>query len=234
MSIVVLIPTFRPDERLPRYVSELKKGGLETIILVDDGSGENYHRYFKLCEEEYGVVVLRHETNMGKGCALRTGFAWILSHSPESNGVITADCDGQHKALDVLRVRDALEDPSELILGCRDFSGEGIPKKSRYGNLLTVKIFHFLTRRHVTDTQTGLRGIGRNLLPAMIELPGDRYEYEMEMLVYAVFKDIRIREIPIETIYEEKNKKTHFRPFLDSVKIYGYLLNGVIRYRKKI
>ena len=229
-DIVILIPAYHPDERLPRYIRELKEAGLERILVVDDGSGEPYGALFKDAEKE-GAVILSHEVNRGKGEALKTGFRQVLSDYPECAGVVTADSDGQHTPKDIIRVAGELtEHPEALILGVRDFSGTDIPPKSLFGNRLTVKVFKALHGKYISDTQTGLRGIRKELLPQMLSLRGSRFEYEMGMLVFAAHEKIEIREIPIETIYTEENKGTHFRPIVDSVKIYGFLLASFFRY----
>lgn len=229
-KIVVLIPAYQPKESLTEYVGELFTAGLSEILLVDDGGGENYQSIFASCEE-LGAKVLTHPVNRGKGEALKTGFSYVLEHDEDTLGVVTADSDGQHKTADIKRIAEALaEKPEALILGVRDFTGPDVPPKSRGGNLLTIRLFHLLYGKYISDTQTGLRGIGRALLPRMNELRGSRFEYEMGMLIDVVRQDTEIVEVPIETVYQEENKGTHFRPIVDSVKIYAYLLGSFFKY----
>lgn len=230
-AVVVLIPAYHPDKRLPDYVRRLRDAGVENVVLVDDGSGDGYRTFFEESEKTDGVTVLTHPENRGKGVALKTGFAYIARQFPDCVGVVTADSDAQHTVEDILRIADELTaHPDQLVLGVRDFSREDVPPKSRHGNLLTVKVFRLLYGKTITDTQTGLRGIGRGLLAEMVSLKGSRFEYEMGMLIYVVRQGIAISEIPIRTIYHEENKSTHFRPIVDSVKIYAFLLGSFFKY----
>lgn len=121
-------------------------------------------------------------------------------------------------------------DGSKMILGSRCFESIDIPWKSRLGNLCTEKVFSYAFGFHVRDTQTGLRGIPMCFMQQIIDVPGDRFEYEMRMLIEAV-DSIGVEEVPIETVYESKTEhQTHFRPVKDSAKIYAILLKTLIKY----
>jgi putative flippase GtrA len=108
-----------------------------------------------------------------------------------------------------------------LIVGARGFQG-AIPLRSRAGNTLTKYVFRFLTGRRLTDTQSGLRGIPRRAVPRLMRLEGERYEYEMNVLADAA-SSCGIVEVPIETIYIEGNRSSHFHPLWDSMRIYATL-----------
>lgn len=222
--IPVVIPSYEPDERFPAILQDLKQAGLGPVVVVDDGSGAEYNGFFEQAEElvkPLGGVVLHHEVNKGKGRALKTAFTYILENMPEATGCITADSDGQHSVECIKKCMDALkENPDSLILGVRDFSGEDVPFKSRAGNTLTVKVFGYLCGLKVSDTQTGLRGISREFMKELLDVEGERFEFETRMLV--VTKDkYKIVEVPIKTIYDSKeNHQTHFNPVKDSIRIY--------------
>ena len=94
-----------------------------------------------------------------------------------------------------------------------------MPFRSRFGNSITRVVFNLLTRQKVTDTQTGLRGFTFDQLEWLEGIKGDRYEYEMNMLMKASDEKIQIKEVKIETVYENNNESSHFRPFQDSVRI---------------
>ena len=180
----VVIPAYKPDDRLPPYVQALKDAGIGKIVVVDDGSGQDYQRFFEQIPEDGVSHVISYQPNCGKGVALKRGMAWLLDECPGQDIVVTADSDGQHTVEDVLRMaEDLARDPSGLLLGSRDFSQEHVPPKSRMGNRITSVVFRLLYGCWVGDTQTGLRGFHRDLLPAMIAVPGDRYEYEMNVLI---------------------------------------------------
>ncbi len=221
----LIIPALNPEETLLAYVQDCISHGFSHIVVVDDGSEAEYDTIFTQLDNCKEVTVLHHEQNFGKGRALKTAFSFCRQQAKKWKlfGVITVDSDGQHHIEDVCRIAEAMDETS-LILGCRDLLSENVPPKSRFGNLLTCRVFRLLYGKWISDTQTGLRGIPLSLLELMLQVRGERYEYETEMLIIIVRNKISIKEIPIETIYMEENAGTHFRPVVDSVKIYAVML----------
>lgn len=231
-EIPIIIPAYEPDERLIELLNKLVMKDV-FLVLVDDGSGEQYKKIFNEAEQLIGRqgVVIHHEVNKGKGRALKTAFSYILQDVPEAIGTVTADSDGQHTPKCIDAITDALrENPNDLILGVRNFKGAGIPWKSRFGNSLTEKIFSYVAGIHVTDTQTGLRGIPAAFMKQLLEIPGERFEFETQMLLECAGR-YHITEIPIETIYDSAdNHQTHFNPVVDSIKIYKILGKRFLKY----
>lgn len=225
-TIVIIIPAYEPNNKFYEFVSDLRNNGIKQVVVVDDGSGEGYAGIFQKINDMDGTVVLKHAVNLGKGRSLKDAFNYVLNEVPNLYGVVTADSDGQHKGSDIRKVIDMMrENSNSLVLGCRRFDREDIPWKSKFGNEITKKVFSFLCGIKVTDTQTGLRGIPKSFLYKLISAPGERFEYETNMILTAKNEGVRIIEIPIETIYDSKeNHKTHFHPFRDSVMIYKTIL----------
>ena len=217
-NIYIVIPAYEPDEKLTAVVEELYNETDCKLIVVNDGSGEDKRAVFESINGR--AVLLEHEHNRGKGAALKTAFAYIKENVSGSYGVITADADGQHKTADIMRIADALEaHPDRLIMGCRKFTGD-IPFRSRFGNNMTRAVFRFAAGVGVSDTQTGLRGFSGSLTNFMLGLSGERYEFEMNMLLEAAREGIAFFEVPIETVYINDNKSSHFKPVRDSLRIY--------------
>ena len=232
--IPIIIPSYEPDDRLIELLKDLKSHILSPVILVNDGSGKEYDNIFESAKniiESNGGIVLNHDNNRGKGRALKTAFKYVMEKYPDAVGVVTADSDGQHTYKCIKSVSDALSaNNNKLILGVRDFNVEGIPWKSRFGNRLTEKIFLYVAGMHISDTQTGLRGIPFDYLKELLNVKGDRFEFETRMLLDSAGK-YEIIEVPIETVYEsENNHKTHFNPIVDSIKIYRILGAQFIRF----
>ena len=220
MNVVALIPAYEPDRRLVGTVDRLVQEGFERIVIVDDGSGAAYLDVFEVLAAKPCCTVLHHETNRGKGAALRTGFAFIQERFPDVRGVITADSDGQHAPEDCHRLMEALaEDRRKIVLGSRSFSLRKVPFRSWIGNRWSSATFGLIHGRWLPDTQTGLRAFPRALLPFLLKVEGDRFEYEMGVLIAAARKGLPIEVVPIHTIYESGNAGTHFSPFLDTVRI---------------
>lgn len=221
--MIVLIPAYEPDRRLVDLVATLRASAeIDGLVVVDDGSGPDYADVFSAAEAA-GAEVLHLAVNRGKGFALKHGYAHIAVTHPD-RVVVCADCDGQHVPADIVAVGHAASTTmGSIVLGVRRFSGK-VPFKSRLGNGLTRVLFSMSTGRDVTDTQTGLRAYHPAMLHWLGEVEGDRFEYELEVLLRAKKAGFGIVEVPIETVYLEGNKSTHFRPVADSLRVYGPLV----------
>jgi glycosyltransferase involved in cell wall biosynthesis len=225
MKPSLLIPAFRPTPALVTLSADLLSLGATEIIVVDDGSPAEESFIFEELARLQGVSVLRHAVNLGKGRALKTGLNhFLLTSLPESSGVVTLDADGQHLAADVLMVANALEAaPESLHLGVRKF-GRNVPFRSLLGNEVTRLVFGFVTNIWIRDTQTGLRGIPTTLIPELLAVQGERYEFEIGVLLKTKERRVPITEHLIETVYIDDNRGSHFNPVLDSMRIYFVLL----------
>lgn len=223
-DITIIIPSLNPDEKLINTLEGILQKGFHNIILVDDGSDAEHKGPFAIAKEK-GCTVLVHEVNKGKGRALKTAFEYCMT-LPDCIGVITVDGDGQHGADDIYNCGQEMlrRNMEHVILGCRDFSAEHVPFKSKYGNNITKFAFHALCGIKISDTQTGLRAIPANYLKAMTEYKGERFEYETNMLLEMKSQGIPFSEVKIETIYLDDNASTHFHPWRDSFKIYKIIL----------
>lgn len=212
----VLIPAYMPDERLITMTRSLLES--YRVVVVDDGSGSEYQHIFSALTA-LGVVVLTHPVNLGKGCALKTGIKWI-SENDGDGGVITADSDGQHALGDIDAIANALSDHSNaIILGVRKLTA--MPLRSRAGNTITRLAFRFVTGLNISDTQTGLRGLPSCLYDKLLALDGNRYEYEMNMLLSLNDWRTGFVEVPIQTIYIDNNSGTHFHSLRDGVLVFS-------------
>ena len=225
MQVAVVIPAYKPGRALVDLIRELVKTPIESIVVIDDGSGPKYQQLFEEVRRQDRVTLLRHGVNLGKGAALKTGINHVVCDTPRHLGVVTADADGQHEAGDILDAAEHLTRNSRcLILGSRQFDQRSVPWKSRFGNRLTRTLVRLVVGQRLTDTQTGLRAIPMEFLPTLLRIQSGGYEFELDMLIAAKHHGIPIVEHPIETIYEPGNPTSHFNPVLDSLKIYFVLL----------
>lgn len=220
-NVPIVIPAYEPDNKLVDICKQLLSETDAPVIVVNDGSGREYDSIFDAVRKEGGATVIANAVNLGKGRALKTAFNYLLNTYKDIIGCVTADSDGQHTPEDIMRVSDALiENPSSLVLGSRSFEEDGIPPKSRYGNKITRNVFKYLVGVGVTDTQTGLRGISADYMAHLLSTKGERYEFEMNMLIETKENSVSITEVPIATIYENNNAGSHFNPIKDSLYIY--------------
>lgn len=216
--MTILIPAYEPGERLIKLIKELKRICNYNIVIVNDGSSRVFDKTFETAAE-IGSTVLTHEMNKGKGRALKTGFEY-LKETDENEGVITADCDGQHLPKDIVRIGEAINlDRNSIVLGTRRFSGK-VPFRSNFGNSITRAIFSFASGVKIYDTQTGLRGFSAEMLGWLCNISGERFEYEMNMLLEAVPLGYEFNEMDIDTVYLENNKSSHFHTLKDSFRVY--------------
>lgn len=230
-GVSAVVPSLDPDEKLTEVIAGLLRQGFAEIILVDDGSREEKRHFFtdaSAAHEE--VVLLTHETNRGKGAALKTAFAWYLENHPEGTGVVTVDGDNQHNPEDTADCVRQMKDSGQAVLGVRDFSLPQVPFKSRYGNRITSAVFRIFCGIRLSDTQTGLRALPASVLPLLLEVSGERYEYETNMLLALKEHGIGFGERACRTIYIEENQSSHFRAVVDSWRIYKLLLVHFFRY----
>ena len=219
----IIIPSYRPESSLVKFVKALSEHFSE-ILVVDDGGRKDYKAIFDEIRN-MGCAVLIHSVNQGKGRALKTAFNHCYLTAGHDKGVITVDGDGQHRVEDIVRLAEEMEKhPGDVVLGCRSFSGTNIPLRSRFGNNFSRLVYRWACGLKVSDTQTGLRGIPYNCLPLCCQIAGEKYEYETNMLL--AFKDngVNIREISIQTVYENKNESSHFNPIKDSIRIYAVII----------
>ena len=217
MKVVPIIPALNPDEKLLGLVENLKKT-FDKIIVVNDGS-QNDEIFKKL---DNTCIVLTHEVNKGKGQALKTAYKYYQDHLLKDYcGVISLDADGQHSVSDTIKISKILEEKSEFILGTRNFDTKETPWRNKTGNRITSCFFKWLYGVYISDTQTGLRAVPNRLISFVLEIPGDRFEYEMNQLIDLVKKKEKIKEVTIQTIYlENSNKHSNFKVLRDSYQIY--------------
>ncbi|MEV4513279.1 glycosyltransferase family 2 protein [Dactylosporangium sp. NPDC049525] len=220
--MIILLPVYEPGHGLVTTVTSLHDATPGTqLVVVDDGSGPASARVLRDAED-LGCTVLRHDTNRGKGAALKTGFRHIGAAHP-GHAVVCADPDGQHHVADILRVAAHVDVSGRMVLGVRRFEGR-VPLRSRFGNTVTRLLFRAATGRRVQDTQTGLRGFPANLLDWLGEVPGERFEYEMNVLLHAARTGRPIDETVITTTYIGDNGTSHFGSIADSARVYRPLL----------
>lgn len=225
-DIAIVIPAYEASEELRTLVEDLLAKGAEAIFVVDDGSIHSPVATVLGHLSDHRVQIFIHQKNAGKGRALKTGFQQVIADERANcKGVITVDADGQHLVADVLKVAEAgLKQPNQVAIGSRKFSRAGVPLRSRFGNILTRIVFKVATGISVQDTQSGLRFLPTECLEMICQIPGERYEFELQMLTEIANKGIGVNQPEISTTYVDGNKSSHFRPLVDSARIYAVFL----------
>ena len=230
-KISVVLPSLDPDEKLVAVIDGLLEYGFTDIILVNDGSKpENLHYFEDAAAQHPEIHLLHHEVNKGKGAALKNAFRWFLENRPDGYGVVTVDGDNQHHPADTRACCEHMLKTGHTVLGCRDFNQADVPARSSFGNKTTSAIFKIFVGMTISDTQTGLRAIPRPVLEELVDVYGDRFEYETNMLLAFKTKGIVFDEVKIRTVYIEENKSSPFRVIHDSWRIYKLILAHFFRY----
>lgn len=227
-NISIIIPAYEPDDKMIQLINQLNEVLKANIIVVDDGSSNKCNFVFEQVKKD--AIVLKHEKNKGKGAAIKTGLTYISENLRATECIATVDADGQHKPNDVkkiceslLKLRKIFLVDNIMVIGSRSFTGN-VPLRSRLGNTITRYIFKLVSGSSIWDTQSGLRAFSFGMIPFLINIKGDRYEYEINVLLESVKNNIKINETTIKTVYIANNKSSHFRTIRDSALIYKEIL----------
>ena len=219
-NIAILIPTLNPKANLVDLVSSLSKFEWREIVIINDGSLSESKPYFEKLAGIKHLKIIHHSKNQGKGSALKTGIKYLSEKNKKIDGLITADSDGQHLVEDILKVANSsLQRENDVIFGVRSFKKD-TPLRSKFGNNLTKKLIYLFNGISIDDSQTGLRYLPFSIFENLLELPGNKYEFELECLFLIKSLGYNITQIQIETVYIDNNSSSHFRPLIDSARIF--------------
>lgn len=223
MKYVPVIPCYNPPEVFSNIILELYSMGVRDVIIIDDGS--NNKRIFSIANKK-GYTVIEHNTNKGKGEAIKSGIRYYKKHFINKyKGIVMIDCDGQHRVWDMDKVGQEMIHSDKFTMGVRNFNIDGVPFRNKMGNKITSLVFKWMFGVYIKDTQTGLRGVPNRLIDTVLKIDGERYEYEINMLIDIVKMKEEIKEVEIETVYDNNRKRySYFNPFKDSYRIYKEMI----------
>lgn len=217
--IPVVVPVYNPPIQFAPFIRSLQENTSAPIILINDGSDKKFSSLFHSLGTHRRTKLITHEVNKGKGAALKTAMRYVSEYEKQSIGIITADADGQHITSDILACeRIAKERHPALIIGAR-VDRARMPLRSRFGNAVTRTALQALHRQYVLDTQSGLRYIPKDLFAACGLSKFDKYDFELDMIIHAVKARIPIVEYPIQTIYINHNKASHYKLIKDTAYV---------------
>lgn len=215
LECCVIIPTYNNYKTLQQVIEGVLVFTTD-IIVVNDGSTDATSEILVAFPQ---IQQIHLSENKGKGNALRRGFkhATSLGYSY----AISIDSDGQHFPEDIPKFMEALEQNENkkiLLIGSRNMTQVGVPKKSSVGNKFSNFWFWVETGIRLVDTQSGFR-----LYPLFamknLRLYTNKFEYEIEVIVKAAWSGIEVKNIPIQVHYKLENRVSHFRPFIDFTRI---------------
>lgn len=219
LHFCVIIPTYNNQKTLSRVINSVLEQ-TSKIIIVNDGSTDATSEILK---NYPNLTQIHFPKNIGKGMALRKGFQKAISLGYDY--AITIDSDGQHYASDIpLFIDEISNDGEALLIGSRNMTHENIPKKSSFGNKFSNFWYWFETNKKLTDTQSGFRMYPLKSIP--VHYFTNKFEFEIEVIVRSAWKEIPVKNIPINILYDPNERVSHFRPFKDFTRI--SILNTVL------
>ncbi len=219
-KICILIPTYNNHKTLKRVIDGVLEY-TQNIIVVNDGSTDSTSEILKNYPQ---ISILNLPENKGKGNGLKLGFR--KAKELGFDFAITIDSDGQHYPDDIPVFVEALLEEKEdvLLIGNRNMSQDGIPKKSSFGNRFSNFWFWFETGIKLEDTQSGYRLYPLHKIPKKYYTP--KFEFEIEIIVRTAWRHVPIKNVPIKVLYDPAERVSHFRPFKDFTRI--SILNTIL------
>jgi len=213
LRCAIVIPAYNHGRQLRDVLAKTLQFGFP-VFVVDDGSTDSTPQILASFSQ---VTVLRHEMNQGKGASLLDGFSLALK---VADCAITLDADGQHNPDDILSLVRAVKDRNPpLVIGKRSgMEHTNVPWTSRWGRRFSNFWVWASCGKWISDSQSGFRLYP---LPETLRLGAKsrRFQFEVEILVRAVWSRIPIQEVPVQALYgPAEDRISHFRPFVDFMR----------------
>lgn len=218
-QVMIIIPALNPLPSIITFVEKLRLTSISKIVIINDGSAMKYQPIFEELRTVTDCTVLQHGENKGKGRALKTGFAHILKHEKKIHTILTVGAHGQHTLEDIEQMLESAKVFSDgIVLGVRRFRSNEMPTFSFIGNRAATILFELLFRKRLLDIQSGLRLIPKQELLWLIKVPGEKFDYDLNMLIEAIRRDVPIYEIPIGYARMRKNSLMHYDEIVNMSK----------------
>jgi len=222
VAACILIPTYNAEKTILAVVRECLEHGLP-VAVVDDGSTDDSAGLLA----GLPVTLLRHRQNLGKGAALKTGFAWALESGFDA--VVTVDADGQHDVSAIPKlVASAQNGQWGILIASRHTQFEQMAGLRKIWNRIGVWCIWKRTGFEITDSQSGFRYYSREVLKD-VSLESNGYALEMEILLKTWKRGFTIGSLPITARVADGRATSHYRPFKDTVSISMIFLRNMRR-----
>jgi glycosyltransferase involved in cell wall biosynthesis len=207
MTHYALIPAFNEEENIKEVILRLRKHKNVNIIVIDDGSTDSTSKIAR----KLGAILVRHETNKGKGEAIKTGFQYILKNHPEAKYIVLIDADMQYFPEETAKILKPLEEnEADYVTGYRN--PKSIPYANRMGNFGWRILFNLLFRTNLKDTNCGYVGMTKEAMKKIRKIHGG-YIIENTMLRDAVKNKLRIKQVPVKVVYRQRRVGKFARMF---------------------
>lgn len=217
MSVSIVIPAYNEEKAIGKVLSQVSSIKIrKEVIVVDDGSTD---RTSEMARKAGGSRLIRHDVNMGKANALRTGIK-----NASYDKIVTLDADCTYPVELVPELIKELENGADLVIGSR-FSGmeREMPALNSFGNKLFTFIIMLLTRRRVSDSSSGMRAFRKGLWDTL-GIKARNLEGEVEMTTRSLRKGLKVSEVPIP--YMERVGDSKLSPSKDGFRFLMSILRA--------
>lgn len=210
---VAIIPGYNPGKRLEKVIGETVNY-VDSVVFIDDGCTDDSLQIAK----KYNIKILSHAKNLGKGFALKTGTDFALKQL-KADKIVYIDADGQHDPKDIPRFLKELGG-ADIVIGSRIHNKNSMPYIRRISNQISAYLISKVAQVKFIDSQTGFRAIRSPVFNKVKFIPG-RYETETRFLIDVARSDLKIKFIPINSLYSDENGKivSGYKPIKDSLRI---------------
>lgn len=216
MIVAAVIPARNEVKRIGLVIQNTLPF-VDYVIVVDDGSIDGTMTAVQDIQNSK-VKCLRHEVNLGKGAALKTGCdAAVLL---KADVIICLDADGQHNPASIpVFLQTLVEQRVDIVFGMRQFNNK-MPLTMLVGNRVLSQFINQLFRVMVHDTQSGFRAF-TTAAYQKLRWHSSGYEAETEMIIRTGEYKLKYAEVDIDTIYYDSYKGT---TALDGLRIFFHIL----------
>ena len=235
LKTTVVIPSYNPDVKLSMLVDELIMSGFSDIIIVDDGSDfgiRNVESTFEYVKKKAECTILHHPSNLGKGMALKTGFKFCMHNRSKETIVVTMDDDGEYSVADVnaclVDYEENHMEEAPVLIASRDFRAGTCSTKRLIFNKIAGIAMTYLCGVDVRDVQTGLRIIPIKYMKKLLKVSGERFDYEINMLVELKYNNISTAEHIISKEKETTIRYADYNPIWDICRLIAVMLKYAV------
>jgi len=223
MTRFAIIPAYNEEKSIEQVVKEVNKLGVKPIV-VDDGSTDNT---FNICTNN-GAITIRHETNRGKGEAIKSGLYYLIKNHPEFTHLVLVDADMQYSPEETLKIFNALENNNlDFVIGQRNW--KEVPFRHQLGNFVWRNALNIIFHTNFKDTNCGLVGFNRNAVEKLKDHIIGGYIVDNSILIGAIKNNLKIDQVPVKVTYHRKSKVTRGVRMVLGVLL--YILREGLRYR---
>ena len=223
--VSVVIPAFNEESNIAGIIAQTE-ASMKTlnlpyeVIVINDGSNDST----KDKASGNGATVISYSTNRGKGYAIRRGLA-----KAQGQILVTIDADGSHNPAEIPLLVKPLLYGADVVIGSRFLRNNGkhiTSKLNTIGNKLFNALILLLTRKKITDSQTGFRAFKRRVIHG-IGLFSNGYEIESELTIKTIKNGFKVQEEHI-TCDTRKSGHSKLNPLRDGFAILKTILKATI------